>query len=893
MAKIVSVKSELQVLRGLCHPDRKVSGSILAATDESYFYNDQSKEIYNIIRNKIRETGVPPTYRNLINDPELSDSARDFFRQSTADVQSKEDAKKAVEILNKYRQIRCLYEMCVETSNRIEAGKLNIDATIDFASDMVNKARASRKVDIETLKFGKGNNASALVKDILYGENKDDLIPTGYKVFDEVNGGFPRGGLVTIGGSTGAGKSIMAVDLAVKQASMGYRVVIVPLEMTQRELTARIIANVTGTDALLVTQNHKMSQQEKDVTNKKMTAWMKKTAKANGSVFIYEPDRDITIEEIYAEIASYDPDVVIIDYISLLAGADSDDQWRQLGKMARLAKINAKNTNRVNILLCQVDQEGKIRYARSIAEHCVTGDTLIDTDKGLIRIDSLYPEAICASTKKLSGIKAKSETGYSDIEAVHYNGIRQVYKVTLSNGMQIKCTSMHRFRQLDRGSAERVEWRRLKDLRVGDYIAIDNLPSKFGKDLEIYPSFEIPYNNRFVSLPKKMCLDKYFGYISGALCGDGYTFSEIGFIASDEAIINKYTSYWNTVFNDGTVPYTQYTSNNVKIWRHRPSYSSSHWFIKSIAGLHGKSRTKYIPDFILCSKQSTVAEAIAGLIDTDAAVTHAGIRFTSCNRAQLRRLQLMLKMFGIYSWIHPKRFDLNIPASVYDTVKKYIPIISTKMKFIDESIELRQSNKHRAKVFPNLAIPELSRDKLNELINRTSYKTQAETQMLFKACCKLNLIREKEPKIKIGNLYYGRSLDTAIDLMKSSKSTNNLLSILKQYEHNRFVKITSIEKLGEEKVYDLTIKDTHSYVANGIVVHNSNSCWIFVANQETKEAGILKVDQYKARSGRAFPFTLKIAYDKMRISDMPQDSVDVAIGNIPEPVKNSFTSDLE
>ena len=42
MAKIVSIKSELQVLRGLCHHDRGVSGSILAATDESYFYDEQN-----------------------------------------------------------------------------------------------------------------------------------------------------------------------------------------------------------------------------------------------------------------------------------------------------------------------------------------------------------------------------------------------------------------------------------------------------------------------------------------------------------------------------------------------------------------------------------------------------------------------------------------------------------------------------------------------------------------------------------------------------------------------------------------------------------------------------------------------------------------------------------
>jgi len=72
---------------------------------------------------------------------------------------------------------------------------------------------------------------------------------------------------------------------------------------------------------------------------------------------------------VFSAVNAYDADVVIIDYISLLKGADSDDAWQKLGAMARLAKINAEATNRVNMLLCQVSDEGKIRYARAISEH--------------------------------------------------------------------------------------------------------------------------------------------------------------------------------------------------------------------------------------------------------------------------------------------------------------------------------------------------------------------------------------------------------------------------------------------------------------------------------------------------------------------------------------------
>ena len=84
---------------------------------------------------------------------------------------------------------------------------------------------------------------------------------------------------------------------------------------------------------------------------------------------MWKPKEDVTIEDTFAAVASLDADVVIVDYISLLAGTDGDDSWQQLGAIARLGKINAEATNRVNILLCQVNDDGKVRYARAISEH--------------------------------------------------------------------------------------------------------------------------------------------------------------------------------------------------------------------------------------------------------------------------------------------------------------------------------------------------------------------------------------------------------------------------------------------------------------------------------------------------------------------------------------------
>jgi hypothetical protein len=62
-------------------------------------------------------------------------------------------------------------------------------------------------------------------------------------------------------------------------------------------------------------------------------------------------------------------DVRYIDYLNLLRGGSGDDAWSKLSDMARSAKINAEQTNSVNVLLVQVNEEGKIRYSRGVSEH--------------------------------------------------------------------------------------------------------------------------------------------------------------------------------------------------------------------------------------------------------------------------------------------------------------------------------------------------------------------------------------------------------------------------------------------------------------------------------------------------------------------------------------------
>ena len=366
--KLTSPKAELAVLRGMCSKDKKVAGALLANVDESYFHSPESVEVYEIVKRVMSETGESPSYRLLIEDPDLSKEAREHFRESQPTIQSTADAKKGVNVLEKYRKRRGLYNLAADIATQLKAPKVDTEAILHRSATAINVIRAKKATNDSFLHFGKNNNSMKVVDSILYEDRSEDIIPTGIEAFDDVAGGLYRGGMMTIAANSGGGKSIMANALAKNLAERGYKVIVVPLEMSKQEMTTRLMANVTNTDFSDIWQQ-KLATGDRDRVRKKFKKWLRKVKEAGGCYTIYKPEQDETIEEVFAACSAYDVDVRIIDYISLLKGVDGDDQVRALGQVARYGKINAENTGCTNVLLCQLNDEGKIKYSRAITEH--------------------------------------------------------------------------------------------------------------------------------------------------------------------------------------------------------------------------------------------------------------------------------------------------------------------------------------------------------------------------------------------------------------------------------------------------------------------------------------------------------------------------------------------
>jgi ribonucleotide reductase beta subunit family protein with ferritin-like domain len=121
--------------------------------------------------------------------------------------------------------------------------------------------------------------------------------------------------------------------------------------------------------------------------------------------------------------------------------------------------------------------------------HCVSGDTKIMTDKGYFNIEDLENQKVNVwNGEKFSNVEIK------------YTGNQPLYRVTLSNGMELDCTDGHKW-LIRTGNPESccMEKIETKDLEISSVIHEYDLPTL---DIEDKDEFKNPY-------------------IHGFFCGDG------------------------------------------------------------------------------------------------------------------------------------------------------------------------------------------------------------------------------------------------------------------------------------------------------------------------------------------------------------------------------------
>ena len=857
--KLVASKTELTVLRSICGRNPALSGTLLSSVDSSYFFNEYAKEIYGRILSITRSAGAVPVWRDLFEDPKLHEGTRDKLKTTEIErIRTKDEAKSSIIRLNDYRQMRGLYALSDYVVGALREKKASADELLAYSADQIVKLRQTKLNEHSVLSFGVGNNTVKIVKSLLEAEEKN-FIPTGFSNFDDENGGITFGSLFTIGGTSGGGKSALASQLALNWSGMGEHVAVVPLEMSEQEQTARIMANAAELDVRKILFQ-RLSKEEKIKYLKAFKRLVLRNKKAGGAYKIFKPQSDMAIEDIMAALYPTGTRIKIIDYISLLKGIDGDDQWQKLGAVARYCKVYAENHNEIVVLLCQVNDEGKIRYAQAIKEHCVVGGTFVDVPQGLKRIDSL------AFASKLGDQKLKtsvvSEGRLEKTSHWHYNGKRKVYELTAANGQAIKATAKHRFLTVNPSTLD-LEWKELSKLKVQDYVALPNRSlwsTTEPRSLQACSVESLHHNIKVPHFPKHLTAD-LARYIGGML-SDGYIGKyhlQYVTIGTQKELVEVMSKAFGKCFGaiNGRVT-KKATPAGVTIYRHICGLNLvKEFLLKNFDGLSGGSKEKFIPTSIMQSGKKIAAACLRGMFDGDGSVGVNSLSLSSSSKEMLRRAQLLLQKFGIHSSLSNK--SLTIYHNRY--LKVFLQEVGLDCKEKREKLEAclkktaKQNDKIKVRQGSYEVLPYL-RQILNAARTHTYSKDPARNLLV-------DMGVEHMPNIQV----YKKHITSRVSkrLNEIQFGLGDRAEALCSYD---WVKVSSIEGKGIEKVYDLTVPSTSSFVADGFVTHNSSYCWVFVSTKQTRENELLTVDQLKARNGRQFDFSLRAKLDVMRIRDL-------------------------
>jgi ribonucleoside-diphosphate reductase alpha chain len=295
---------------------------------------------------------------------------------------------------------------------------------------------------------------------------------------------------------------------------------------------------------------------------------------------------------------------------------------------------------------------------------CFTGDMRVHTDKGLIRFDDLVRRATTGETFDVythditdpgKGSRAIQLTTPTQIMV---NGVKEILRLRLSDGREIRCTANHRLWTTNRG------WVRADELTAGD-----DIPSLDQPTPATMADYRLPVSGdwrtyavrgdwaRELELPEKW--DEEFAHYLGWLVGDGSISGNVvttvyGSKEDREQILPRHLELLTRI-NGARAPKPSVQENGTIQLRlsRRPLAR----FVEALGVKAGRAATKEVPWSVFEAPDDIVGAFVRGLFDADGCAVNLanGTRYVglgSKSHALLRGVQALLAARGIGARIY-------------------------------------------------------------------------------------------------------------------------------------------------------------------------------------------------------------------------------------------------
>ncbi len=441
---------------------------------------------------------------------------------------------------------------------------------------------------------------------------------------------------------------------------------------------------------------------------------------------------------------------------------------------------------------------------------CVTGDTLVASDRGLVRIEGLHNGEAPDSFSPLD-LQVASLDGPRFTDAFYSGGQRPVREVRLRSGHRVVGTPNHRL--LTCGE-EGLAWRRLDELQPGEFVATqygDDIWSPTAARFDDFNPSPAYGSQKAVTIPKAM--SESLAFFLGAFAAEGHITRSVWTVKisnADEAVLPVLADTAEKLFGfrprivraPGKCPSVEVSSKRIVEFL-------------DYLGCGHRAANKRIPDAVLRSPRDVVLRFLDGLC-LDAYITTSGLaKWAICLDSDelLDDLQAVLTNLGVLHGritkaapIYNKTFD-----EVYAAGREAQRLLAM-LDFVEPHKAVRAAeiiSRGFAQSTSDV-VPGVTGDELYALIpqGRSGHNGRG-----------LGNSRRFRHLVDPRTAHVSRTSLEAVATVEGVELPDWLNTVLERNLH--FSPVASNEDAGTRAVYDISVPETHAFVANGIVNHNT------------------------------------------------------------------------
>ncbi len=429
--------------------------------------------------------------------------------------------------------------------------------------------------------------------------------------------------------------------------------------------------------------------------------------------------------------------------------------------------------------------------------YCVVGSTKVKTDRGLVAIEDLVKDSQLNSDNDLN-IKVLSMAKNSNSASKFFNsGVHDIYKLQTKEGYTINGSANHLVLTLttDKKGKPVYDWKRLDSILDEDKIVIDR-------------------SEKLLDTKEATQSERNLAIIAGCLVSEGFlSENRMGFNNTDKAYFDDFIEAWKSEIGESYYAYERILKSGKTIYEfdvHLQHSKDRDKILSSViyTQMQGlKSNKKRVPNFIFTSSKESQKIFLQYMFEGDGSFSKLEkntliVQYSTISQALAEDIQLLLLEFGIVGKIGKvkARDEIKVYLSGFRNIHKFyqnINFATYKRAGFEEVVESEL----------------IRREEHNSALNFLQNFLESET-----------LVPNKT-RLKPSVPSFGRYLLTK-DYIPSLKQYALQQEFLEFVDNNYYyASVKSCEKTGEQEVvYSIRVdSDCHSFVANGLINHNTEA----------------------------------------------------------------------